>query len=109
MALLPYILSFVSFPGAIPLREEKIPPYRWIYGRGRTVSTVLLELTTNDDHAVLPIIQYEVPLECFVILFEPDKLHVELESGVFMTTCKLEYGDAKIYVDDQVTNLTLPK
>ncbi len=87
----------------------KISPYRWIYGRGRTISTILLELTTNTDHAVSPIRQYEVPPECFVIIYEPNKLHAELESGVFMTTCKLEYGHAVVYVDDHATNLALPK
>ena len=89
--------------------REGMVPYKFVYGKGSPLVTVVLELHTSENYAVIPIHQWHVFPETVVIEYEPSQMSALLERTFLMTYLQLEYGNAKVYIDTSETNLALPK
>ena len=79
--------------------RRTLAPYAWAQGN-KINSILVLELMTEDEFAVIPVAEYCISPEAFMVVYDPSQLVVALEYTWWMTVCRIRYGKRiAIYID----------
>ncbi len=89
--------------------KRTVAPYAWAHGN--KIKTILvLELMTEDEFAIIPVAEYFIAPEAFLVVYDPSKLVVTIEYSWWMTACRISYGKhVAIYIDTAKSSMTLPQ
>ncbi len=112
LGLLAILILYISVWGIrwlINGAKRTIAPYAW--ATGNKIKTILvLELMTEDEFAIIPIAEYFISPEAFLVVYDPSKLGVTIEYSWWMTACRVNYGKhVAIYIDTAKSSMTLPQ
>ncbi len=89
--------------------RRTLSPYAWAQGN-KIKSILVLELMTENEFAIIPVAEYFISPEAFMVVYDPSQLAVALEYTWWMTVCRIHYGkNVAIYVDTAKSNLTVPQ
>ncbi len=89
--------------------RRTIAPYAWAHGN-KLKSILVLELMTEGEFAVIPVAEYFISPDAYLLVYDPAQLKVALEYTWWMTVCRIDYGrDVGIYIDTAISGLTLPQ
>ncbi len=86
-----------------------IAPYAWARGN-KLKSILVLELMTENEFAIIPVAEYFISPDAYLVVYDPAQLKVALEYTWWMTVCRIDYGrNVAIYIDTAKSSLTLPQ
>ncbi len=89
--------------------RRMIAPYAWAHGN-KLKSILVLELMTENEFAIIPVAEYFISPDAYLVVYDPAQLKVALEYTWWMTVCRIDYGrDVAIYIDTAKSSLTLPQ
>ncbi len=65
---------------------------------------------TENEFAIIPVAEYFIPPDAFMVVYDPSQLAVTLEYTWWMTVCRIRYGrHVAIYIDTAKSKLTFPQ
>ncbi len=89
--------------------RRTIAPYAWAHGN-KLKSILVLELMTESEFAIIPVAEYLISPDAYLVVYDPSQLKVALEYTWWMTVCRIDYGrNVAIYIDTAKSSLTLPQ
>ncbi len=69
-----------------------------------------MELMTESEFAIIPVAEYFISPDAFMVVYDPSQLAVALEYTWWMTVCHVRYGrHVTIYIDTVKSTLTFPQ